>query len=283
MAISSNLTSGFDFRLHSLSRGGTFENLKFEKSGGDTFMATLKLEKIENISDIVFLVCDVSSIDLYLSEIAKDRKGRVTHVYLLQNGLLDISHRIKSFGLRLRRISIGGVSLHLEGHQLSCTGRFKPILEIAIEGSEASGMHKNIVLKALESVGDVVLMKRECEVIWNKLVRSGPHFLDTLLNLDSSIKMGLHERLELSRRLFAEYQGVATSACGFKLAKRSESLRLLESLVSNSVVNSGAKRFLNNKSNEEYEALVGRVKDFALTHGVDVSTLLLVEQLTSKR
>ena len=33
MAISSNLTSGFDFRLHSLSRGGTFENLKFEKSG----------------------------------------------------------------------------------------------------------------------------------------------------------------------------------------------------------------------------------------------------------
>ena len=76
---------------------------------------------------------------------------------------------------------------------MSCTGRFGSILEIAIEGSEASGMHKNIVLKALESVGDVVLAKRECEVIWNKLVRSGPHFLDTTSDLDSSIKMGLHE------------------------------------------------------------------------------------------
>ena len=46
----------------------------------------------------VFLVCDVSSRSVSV-EIAKDRKGRVTHVYLLQNGLLDISHRIKSFGL----------------------------------------------------------------------------------------------------------------------------------------------------------------------------------------
>ena len=283
LAHTANIVGRTSVKLHSLRRGRSFNRLKVETPGLDVSSANIRIQAVENISDVVLLACDIASIDVYLSEIAKVRRGQVTYVYLMQNGLLGSACTPKDDGLVLNRISIGGVSLHLEGDILRCSGNKRPFLDISREENKICLSDGKMLLKTLEAIGDVVIRSRECEVVWNKLVRSGPHFLDTLINFDPSIKMGIEQRLAIARLLFNEYWDIAAIACENKLSSRTESLSLVEKLVSKGVVNSGAKRYINSSSNEEYESLVGRVKDYALDQGLQVTTLSFVEQLTRKK
>ena len=74
-----------------------------------------------------------------------------------------------------------------------CTGRDKPFLEGNSSGV-ISNIDESITTRILQNIGDLKVRESDNEVIWNKLVRSGPHFIDTLLEFQKSIELNSKDR-----------------------------------------------------------------------------------------
>lgn len=283
LAITAGKALGARVNLHSLRIGGRSRRLIVENACGERTTEAVEIKKLQNLSDVILLVCDSGRIDQYLSEISKDRSGLPTFIYLMQNGLLGAGCDDQAGNFKFRRISFGGVSLQVEGNILRYRGRRRPLLEISREARLEMSIHGDIAFKTLEAVGNLKVRDKEAVVVWNKLVRSGPHFLDSLLRFQLGWKIGIEERLHIARILFQEYWDVAELACGETLPEKSQALDLVETLVSKNIINSGSRRYMLEESCEEYEAVVGRVRKYAIERGLNVATISMLDYVIRKR
>ena len=202
---------------------------------------SFEITSIDDCCQTIFLTCDISRVDNYLSYIAKYSRNKVTYVYLFQNGLLDSTYQHFAPRLIVRRISLGGISLAMNGYTLVQRNKARPSFEISIRDKLEMLHHNFMAFSLLDAVGDVRVVSSQNHVIWNKLVRTGPHFIDTLLASRKSTIFSLEDRLILSKLLFEEYCTLASFQCQDELEDMAKSYNIVRELISNNVPNSGAK------------------------------------------